>query len=45
MNDYGKEGLEARVRNLEDRINTFKLLSEKIGKDKVIWRFDLLLCQ
>ncbi|KUO76623.1 MAG: hypothetical protein APF77_16525 [Clostridia bacterium BRH_c25] len=43
MNDYGKEGFEPRVRKLEDRIDTFKLLSEKIGKDKVIWRFDPLI--
>ena len=43
INDYEKEGLEPRVRKLEQRIDTFKTLSEKIGKDKVIWRFDPLI--
>jgi len=40
LNDYDKEGLEGKVPNLESRIKTFKELSEKIGKEKVIWRFD-----
>ena len=40
LNDYTKEHLEGNVPNLESRIDTFMQLSEKIGKDKVIWRFD-----
>ena len=40
LNDYDQEGLEGKVPNLESRIKTFKELSEKIGKEKVIWRFD-----
>jgi hypothetical protein len=40
LNDYEKEGLESNVPNLNSRIETFIKLSEKIGKDKVIWRFD-----
>ena len=40
LNDYTKEHLEGNVPNLESRIDTFIQLSEKIGKDKVIWRFD-----
>ena len=43
INDYEKEGLEPRVPKLQERIDTFKRLSEKIGKEKVIWRFDPLL--
>jgi DNA repair photolyase len=43
LNDYDKELLEPRVPSLESRIDTFLLLSEKIGKDKVIWRFDPLM--
>ncbi len=43
INDYEKEGLEPGVRKLEKRIDTFKTLSEKIGKDKVIWRFDPII--
>jgi len=40
LNDYAVEGLEKSVIDLEKRIDNFLELSEKIGKDKVIWRFD-----
>lgn len=40
LNDYDKERLEANVPPVEKRIETFIELSEKIGKEKVIWRFD-----
>lgn len=40
LNDYEREHLEGNVPNLESRIDTFIQLSEKIGKNKVIWRFD-----
>ncbi|WP_347840022.1 DUF1848 domain-containing protein [uncultured Draconibacterium sp.] len=40
LNDYTKEKLEAKVGSVEKRIETFIELSEKIGKEKVIWRFD-----
>jgi len=40
LNDYVAEGLEPNVPALEDRIATFLNLSETIGKEKVIWRFD-----
>lgn len=43
VNDYEKEGLEPGVRELKKRIDSFKTLSEKIGNDKVIWRFDPLI--
>jgi len=43
LNDYDKEGLDGKVGSLENRIITFKELSNRIGKDKVIWRFDPLL--
>ena len=43
LNDYDKEGFEGKVPKLETRINTFKELSDRIGKDKVVWRFDPLL--
>ena len=43
LNDYEVEGLEPNVPNLESRIETFKYLSNLIGKEKVIWRFDPLL--
>jgi DNA repair photolyase len=43
LNDYGNEQFEPNVPSIEARIKTFKELSEKIGKEKVIWRFDPLV--
>jgi DNA repair photolyase len=43
LNDYDKEGFEGKVPRLETRIKIFKELSSKIGKDRVVWRFDPLL--
>lgn len=43
LNDYEQEGLERGVRPLAERIDTFKLLVDKLGKGRVIWRFDPLL--
>ena len=43
LNDYEKEGLEAKLPPLKKRIDNFKNLSDKIGTDKVIWRFDPLV--
>jgi len=43
LNDYDNENLEPNVPNVESRINTFIDLSNKIGKEKVIWRFDPLI--
>lgn len=43
INDYEKEGFEPNVAPLDKRIETFINLSKKIGKEKVIWRFDPLL--
>lgn len=43
LNDYVKENLEPSVPSVESRIETFIKLSEKIGKEKVIWRFDPLI--
>ena len=43
VNDYDKEFFEPNVPKLQKRIETFKELSELIGKEKVIWRFDPLI--
>ena len=43
INDYDVEKFEPRVPTLKFRIDTFKRLTDKIGKEKVIWRFDPLL--
>jgi DNA repair photolyase len=40
LNNYDKEGLEGKVPNVDSRIETFIALAERIGKEKVIWRFD-----
>ena len=43
LNDYEKERFEPNVPKLSERIETFKLFSDKIGKEKTIWRFDPLI--
>ena len=46
LNDYDAEGIEPGVTSkspLANRIETFKRLSERVGKDRVIWRFDPLI--
>ena len=43
LNDYEKEGLEKGVPPLEERIETFKRTVDKLGKGRVIWRFDPLI--
>ena len=43
LNDYEYEMLEQGVPSLDERIETFKELSNKLGKDSVIWRFDPLM--
>ena len=43
LNDYWKEGLEPGVPSLEERIRTFRSLSQMTGKERVVWRCDPLL--
>lgn len=43
LNDYEEEGLERGVPPLTERIETFKLLVERLGKGGVVWRFDPLI--
>lgn len=42
LNDYDKT-IEKNVPDLNKRIETFQQLSDKLGKEKMIWRFDPLL--
>lgn len=42
LNDYEKESLE-KVPSLENRIETFKLLVERLGFGSVVWRFDPMI--
>ena len=43
LNDYEKEGLERGVPSLDERIETFKQLVDRLGKGSVIWRFDPMI--
>lgn len=43
LNDYVNEGFEPNVPTVEQRIETFRRLSEMIGHERVIWRFDPLI--
>jgi DNA repair photolyase len=43
LNDYDQEHYEAKVPKLESRIESFKELSQRLGKKRVVWRFDPLI--
>ena len=43
LNDYEREGMEPNVPPIAERIETFRRLAERIGKERVIWRFDPLM--
>jgi hypothetical protein len=43
LNDYDNEGIEKGVPKVAERIDTFQKLAERIGKEKVIWRYDPLI--
>ncbi len=43
VNDYEREHFEPHVPPLSQRIETFRALSAKVGKKRVIWRFDPLI--
>ena len=43
LNDYEHERLETGVLPLAKRIDTFKRLATRLGKEAVIWRFDPML--
>jgi hypothetical protein len=43
VNDYEREKLEPAVPALSKRLATFRELSHRIGRERVIWRFDPLI--
>lgn len=43
LNDYEAESLEKGVPPLSQRIETFKMLVDKLGKGRVVWRFDPMI--
>jgi len=42
VNDYPK-AFEPKVPSLSSRVETFQTLSDRIGKEKVIWRYDPIM--
>lgn len=42
INDYGKEA-ELKIPPLEQRLETFIAISEKTGRERVIWRYDPII--
>jgi hypothetical protein len=43
VNDYESEGLEPGVPPLEERLATFAALAARLGRERVVWRFDPLI--
>lgn len=43
LNDYESLGLEPNIPPLQQRIDTFKRLVDRLGYGKVIWRFDPMI--
>lgn len=43
VNDYENEGLEPNVAPLPKRVDVFKRLSDQVGPERVVWRFDPLI--
>lgn len=43
LNDYAHEGLERNVPPLGRRVDTFRRLVDRLGKGRVVWRFDPLV--
>lgn len=43
LNDYETEGFEPGLPPLDQRIKVFQHLSNQIGKERVLWRFDPLM--
>ncbi|NTW53163.1 MAG: DUF1848 domain-containing protein, partial [Chlorobiaceae bacterium] len=43
LNDYEAEGIEPQLPPLGERIEVFRLLADKVGAQRVIWRFDPLI--
>ncbi len=43
LNDYEKEGYELGLQPLDKRISDFREISERVGKQRIIWRFDPLI--
>lgn len=43
LNDYVQEGFEPNVPSVDERVATLRELAERIGRERVVWRFDPLI--
>lgn len=43
LNDYEADGLELHLPPLAERVDTFMRFADRIGPDRVVWRFDPLV--
>lgn len=43
LNDYDMERFEPNVPPVAERVETFRRLSQRLGRDRVVWRFDPLM--
>ena len=43
VNDYEQEGFEKSVPPLAERVSTFRRLSDRLGSERVVWRFDPII--
>lgn len=43
LNDYEQEGLEPGIPSLVERVDTFRRLAERLGRERVVWRFDPII--
>lgn len=43
LNDYQAEGYEPNVPSVQQRLDTFRRLVDRLGEGRVVWRFDPLL--
>jgi hypothetical protein len=43
LNDYEREGFEPGIPPLRERVETFRALSARLGRERVVWRFDPII--
>lgn len=43
LNDYRREGLEPHLPSLQERVDAFRSLADRIGSKRVVWRCDPLM--
>ena len=43
VNDYEREGLEGAVPPLGERLTAFRRISQRLGSERIVWRFDPII--